>query len=897
MRGDILMKILVKVILVIILITSLSSDEITLLNPIIPDFQVNENGVLSVARQESPAICADSSGNYIIVWDDRRNGYFDIYAQRYSNDGTALGSNFKVNDDIGSTWRLNPSISADVKGNFIIVWRDTRNGNSDIYAQRFASDGSALGSNFKVNNDIGSEGQSNPSISVNSSGNYIIVWDDERNGYSDIYAQLYSKDGTALESNFKVNDDQGSDRQNYPSISVDGSGNFFIVWQDNRNGNDDIYAQRFACDGIALGSNFKVNDDQGSERQNYPSISADGSGYIIITWYDVRNSDGDIYAQRYSGDGTTLGTNFQVNDDIVSAWQCYPSISADGSGNFIISWIDARNDNIDIYVQRYSSNGIALGINYMVNDDQGSERQNYPSISADDSGNFIITWQDGRNIYTEGDIYAQRYSNDGTALENNFKVNDDIGSEGQGSAAISVDDSGNFIIVWDDERNGFENGDIYAQRYSMDGIAQGSNFKVNDDQDYTHQSSPSFSMDGSGNFIITWEDGRNGTSDIYAQRYSSDGTVQGSNFKVNNDQLDESQTQPCISVDDSGNFIIAWVDRENDDIYAQRYSSDGTAQGSNFMVNDDQGDTWQYEPSISVDGNGNIIITWEDGRDPVDGCWGYTNIYAQRYSGDGIKLGSNFKVNDDQDCVILYDPSISADSSGNFIIAWINYSETISDIYAQRYSSDGTTLGSNFRVNDDQARNAWQWWPSVSANENGNFIITWDDRRNDNWDIYAQQYSSDGKTVGSNFRVIVTSGGQGNPEVKLWNNRIYNAWNDNRAGETAFDIWANVLDWNDPDGINDNELYQIPLAFVLHQNYPNPFNPSTTIEFSLPKSEFVTLKVYNILGEEIATVVHDKLQAGNHTYQFDGSNLASGVYLYRIEAGEYNKVMKMILIK
>jgi hypothetical protein len=85
--------------------------------------------------------------------------------------------------------------------------------------------------------------------------------------------------------------------------------------------------------------------------------------------------------------------------------------------------------------------------------------------------------------------------------------------------------------------------------------------------------------------------------------------------------------------------------------------------------------------------------------------------------------------------------------------------------------------------------------------------------------------------------------------------------------------------------------------FTLSQNYPNPFNPSTIIEFTLPKSEFVALKVYNILGEEVATLVSDKLQAGDHTYNFEGSTLASGVYLYRIEAGEYNKVKKMILLK
>ena len=88
-----------------------------------------------------------------------------------------------------------------------------------------------------------------------------------------------------------------------------------------------------------------------------------------------------------------------------------------------------------------------------------------------------------------------------------------------------------------------------------------------------------------------------------------------------------------------------------------------------------------------------------------------------------------------------------------------------------------------------------------------------------------------------------------------------------------------------------------PEIYFLAKNYPNPFNSTTTIAFTLPQSVFITLKIYNILGGEIASLVDKKLQAGNHTYTFDGSNLASGVYLYRIEAGEFQDMQKMILIK
>ena len=97
---------------------------------------------------------------------------------------------------------------------------------------------------------------------------------------------------------------------------------------------------------MAIGSNFKVNDDSHDTNQEFPSIDIDKYGNFVIVWQDHRNGQTDIYAQRYDFNGTPLGSNFKVNDDSIGAWQFFPSISFDGSVIFFIVWQDNRNDAI-----------------------------------------------------------------------------------------------------------------------------------------------------------------------------------------------------------------------------------------------------------------------------------------------------------------------------------------------------------------------------------------------------------------------------------------------------------------------------------------------------------------------------------------------------------------------
>jgi len=121
---------------------------------------------------------------------------------------------------------------------------------------------------------------------------------------------------------------------------------------------------------------------------------------------------------------------------------------------------------------------------------------------------------------------------------------------------------------------------------------------------------------------------------------------------------------------------------------------------------------------------------------------------------------------------------------------------------------------------------------------------------------------------------------------------LTNRRNDTGILEIAFELLSYGIITN-----VEKEKIDFPKDFFLSQNYPNPFNPTTSIEFTLPKSAYVELKVYNILGKVVSILVSKKLNQGTHTYKFDGSNLASGVYYYRIEAGNFVQTRKMVYLK
>lgn len=868
----------------------------------VDDFLVNDD-TTGGEWQGQPSIAMDDRGKFVMVWEDKRNGNSDIYFQRYDASGARQGDNQKANDDTGIVNQRTPTVAMDANGNFVIAWVDYRSG-GNIYFQRYDASGIKLGNNRKADDETSKVSSTNGwfvSIAMDSEGHFVIAWVDDRNSvYGDIYFQRFDTSGSKQGSSQKANDDAGNVWHASPVIAMSGNGNCVIAWRENRNGVGRIYFQRYNEFGARLGNNQRTNLVSGEAWGDPPSIAMNGHGGFAIAWINYDFGVFATYFQRYDMSGTMQGDNQKVNNDIESPRLYNPAIAMDDSGGIAVAWQSEKigqRYRYDLYLQQFDANGERRGSNQHVNVDTGSAWLESQSLAMAANGDFAIVWADNRQ--GNSDIYFQRYDDSGNRFEKNQKANDDTGSARQRFAKIAMEENGDFILAWLDTRNG--NADVYFQRYNSSGDILGNNQQVTD-QARDFGQTPSVAVDGAGNFVIAFGQQRSENSwekDIYFQRYDASGARQGKKQQVN-DFSDDGGQSPAIAMDNNGNFVIAWDDlrNESNNIYFQRFDTSGGKQGGNQKVSEHEGS--QSRPEIVMHSSGNFIIAWDDGRD------GDRDIYFQRYDVSGSRQANNQKANDDTGSEFQNNAGIAIDGNGNFVIAWRDSRNGNPDIYFQRYDAFGIMQGDNQKANDD-AGSARQSYPAIAMEPGGNFVIVWQDYRNDARlpDIMGQRYYADGSKRGSNYRIVADGPLklEERPVVAANAQQIVIAWEDYRRPGKGSDIFAKIASW-DWDGVTAVTKQQvIPNGYFLSQNFPNPFNPATVIHFGLPKSENVTLKVYNILGKEIVTLLNNEVKStGYHTAPWDGRDrhgqrVASGIYVYQLRAADFNSTKKMAVVR
>ena len=411
---------------------------------------------------------------------------------------------------------------------------------------------------------------------------------------------------------------------------TDGQGGAIVAWDDARNGNSDIYVQRvgvlgrvqWSCNGIQITSQ--------SATQTTPAMMADGSGGAILVWPDLRGGTYyKLYAQRIDANGAALWTPGGIPICSGSGDQVHAVLVSDGQGGMIVAWSDTRVLPVDVYAQRVSGNGALLWAGAGVPISTGTGAQWVPQIVSDKSGGAIIAWRDFRNA-TDYDIYAQRVNASGGTLWTLNGVSVANAINDQTEVQLVSDELGGAIAVWLDARNNINSYDVYAQRLNATGslrwinalpvcVAGGS------------QTNLRVMSDGVGGAIATWQDPRDGSSDVYIEHIRSAGTT------ANIDGVwvaagAQNELNPALTSDGAGGAFVTWQDFQG---------SNYNLQSARFDVYENVSWPWGFQPVsnaagnqqlqvMASDGQGGAIVVWQDSRN------GNVDLYAQRFEHFGF---------------------------------------------------------------------------------------------------------------------------------------------------------------------------------------------------------------------------------------------------------------------
>ncbi|RPI01130.1 MAG: hypothetical protein EHM72_07305 [Calditrichaeota bacterium] len=298
--------------------------------------------------------CRSNSAKRILaVWQDERRGVNnpDIYGQFYDLDFKAIGANFRVHAESGNFAQINPAVCVLSNGGFAVVWEDYRNSRATLYARVFGSDGKAVTEEFIVSTD--QKAQLKPDIAADGLNRFIVTWLQNDDGDYNVVACLFNNNGTTASSVFRINDDQQT-FQWFPSVTSTSTGESLVVWEDKRDGNSNIYGQRLRADGSKRAANFKIDDGVGTAIQWRPQV-AWGQNRFVVVWEDYRNVTGSIYAQSLDGGLIKEDVNFRIDSIQQTGIKEWPVIALNAQDEFAVSWQTEMEENREVFAAQWDA--------------------------------------------------------------------------------------------------------------------------------------------------------------------------------------------------------------------------------------------------------------------------------------------------------------------------------------------------------------------------------------------------------------------------------------------------------------------------------------------------------------------------------------------------------------
>jgi len=610
---------------------------------------------------------------------------------------------------------------------------------------------------------------------------------------------------------------------------------------------------------------------------------SDGAGGVILSWQDHRNPTGvDVYAQRLTAAGTIAEgwSPGGIPVALAPGDQLSPRMLPDGRGGAFVCWQDRRNGtDFDLYLQRLTSSGaIAPGWpdgGLPVCDLAGNQSES--ALAPDGSGGVVIAWQDWRSGI-DYDIFAQRITAGG-AIAPGWPTGGAAlcaAAADQRSPALAADGQGGAFVAWRDRRNG-PDFDLYAQRIRGDGSTapgwppEGLSISTAAGD----QVEPKAIAGASGAWIVAWTDGRDASSDIYAQSVTDAATLAPGWSDQGNPVCTApgDQISPALISDDAGGALLVWRDlREGrGDVYAQRITAGGTpapgwAPGGVPVMRG--GKLGFSAPALVPDGRSGAIVAWSRASGAP---WG-DDITLQHLTAGGTIAwgwrpgGISVLIPGDQ-----FSPALVPDGAGGAVVCFGDDRGGDSDLYADHFTAEGTvpSLAS----------------PIQSGAEPGAVSLVWRlDGRDDSWVDVLRKGAGE-----SAWAVLdhVLCDGMG---VVDYDDRTV------RPGERyCYRVGSGGV----PEGEAQSETcVDVPAAagLVLRGLSPNPSAGEVSVRFSLPGPGPASLEIIDLTGRRVLSSQVSPVR-GDQSVRLAAPGLRPGVYQVVLVQGAARSRARLVVAR
>lgn len=851
------------------------------------DIVISESVPPARFTQDHVSLYAIPTGGWLTVWQDDRLGSRKVFLQRLDSMGTVIGSNsVMAGSSVGSDF-VDPKLAIDSAGRIFLFYRDQTDGL--IFGSRYTTSMQLDVPPFLVN-DTSLGAFAGPfDFAIYPNGRLVITWENYTPSGPTIQMRIYGATGSPVFGPVKVNSDISPFSHWEPAIAAQSGAGFLITWEDYRNGQADVFARLFAGDGSTLGSDFNlVPPGPDAFAQYTPRVAYSSTAGYVIGWVDLRAGQ-EIYIQQYNPISGLVGGNRLVSIPNPQNINYDPDIAASAQGNLLVAWATIGATN-DIVCQQFFSTLLEDGQPTVQNLETTGSRW-WPGARFSHADRYGLGWTESAD--GAPDVHFMIFSTSGARqMAAERKLNDDTVGAPASSPIIVPLPSNSSCVLFADKR--YDAGDIWAQFTTDVGAKTYPNQRINQDSTKVLQSDPAAASSNS-KLLMTWVDGRvyNGQSGewIFARYAALDGSSYENEFIVSDTLQGSIKVDSRVAMTPDGQALVGWIDYRNGSpqVFARWLTSSGQLDGPEIVVSDPVHDMINNDLQISVDSLRRFYAVWLDDGTP-------TPTTKVRWFNSDKTVGGSYTFSSTIPGVAIEDIASAVDDSGDVNLLWTGINGAVRRLYLTILSRSGLVRSGPSIVTDQFAVDPSE--PAIAVDENNFGLAAWVDRRSGRRSIYFNVMRDTARLAQDQPVSTATPEFMVSPHVAARRGLAWFTWLDPR--ENGLKAYAASL-YTMPTAVDDHNP-GVPGSFALEQNYPNPFNPSTEIGFTISHRAHMTLAVYNLLGARVRLLADKVFAEGHYRVQWDGTNdaghrVSSGTYFYRLSGDNFTQSRKMILLK